>query len=378
MLVDAIDIDAENTESVAHHLFPGRLSFDRLESKYTPPTVKTDKPDNPDLTNDLQLCCADEVAGEEQPAPPVPSVASRHPPHESKRSTLSALKDSAVNACTTLLMPPPPAFSFGKMAPETEQPAGEPRKTKKPTAATKPTAKPTKPTAKPTKPTAAKPTKPTKPTAAKPTKPTKERLSEQSDDSSDDDSSDEDREPSDEDRESSNEESSDEEYQVEEVLKHRARGSKHEYLLKWQGYGAESNTWEPASNVCPILLKEFENRRRPAPAAPPAPAANSESDSEDDVPLSKRSLTAAPTAPAAPAAPALPTTPAPTADAPAVTSSDPNARDPRRVLCADCRYWVLREFTFSNGNDYCLNDVECRSRATPVARKRNAPARHDM
>ncbi|KAK2585222.1 hypothetical protein KPH14_009926 [Odynerus spinipes] len=61
----------------------------------------------------------------------------------------------------------------------------------------------------------------------------------------------------DEDRDSSNEE-----YVVEKILAKRFNPKKRcsEYLLKWEGYSHESNTWEPAESVaaCKYLLEEFE------------------------------------------------------------------------------------------------------------------------
>ncbi|XP_076685073.1 chromodomain-containing protein chromator isoform X2 [Andrena cerasifolii] len=57
-------------------------------------------------------------------------------------------------------------------------------------------------------------------------------------------------------------ESSDEEYTVEKILAKRFNPKKRcsEYLLKWDGYGHEHNTWEPAEHVatCKHLLEEFE------------------------------------------------------------------------------------------------------------------------
>ena len=62
-----------------------------------------------------------------------------------------------------------------------------------------------------------------------------------------------------------------EEYTVEEILSHRSkawgkkdtarsRAVRYDYLIKWQGYGAEHNTWEePQESVtnCKELLQEY-------------------------------------------------------------------------------------------------------------------------
>ncbi|XP_014475320.1 PREDICTED: serine-rich adhesin for platelets isoform X1 [Dinoponera quadriceps] len=55
---------------------------------------------------------------------------------------------------------------------------------------------------------------------------------------------------------------SNEEYVVEKILAKRLNTKKKcaEYLIKWEGYAVEDNTWEPAENVavCKNLLEEFE------------------------------------------------------------------------------------------------------------------------
>lgn len=50
--------------------------------------------------------------------------------------------------------------------------------------------------------------------------------------------------------------SDEEEYQVEEILDHQIKRGKHLYLIKWEGYGSDSNTWEP-------LGEQLETERNP-------------------------------------------------------------------------------------------------------------------
>ena len=57
-----------------------------------------------------------------------------------------------------------------------------------------------------------------------------------------------------------------EEYEVEQVLNSRMFRRRLQYLIKWEGYGMEYNTWEYASDVhAAKLVKEYYQRH---PAAP--------------------------------------------------------------------------------------------------------------
>ena len=52
------------------------------------------------------------------------------------------------------------------------------------------------------------------------------------------------------------------EFEVEQVLHHRdvksGKRSKREYLIKWLGYGAEHNSWEPATGMnCDELIDKY-------------------------------------------------------------------------------------------------------------------------
>ena len=50
-----------------------------------------------------------------------------------------------------------------------------------------------------------------------------------------------------------------EEWQVEQILEERIRDGRREYLVKWEGYASEDNTWEPLENLdhCKTLLNQF-------------------------------------------------------------------------------------------------------------------------
>ncbi|CAF3147539.1 unnamed protein product [Rotaria sp. Silwood2] len=52
-----------------------------------------------------------------------------------------------------------------------------------------------------------------------------------------------------------------EKFLVERIITHRFRNDKKEYLIAWQGYPEEQNTWESQQNLdCPNLTEEYEKR----------------------------------------------------------------------------------------------------------------------
>jgi Chromo (CHRromatin Organisation MOdifier) domain len=56
-----------------------------------------------------------------------------------------------------------------------------------------------------------------------------------------------------------------EEYEVEQVLGQRTHGhwKKKQYLIKWKGYSAAHNSWEPAENIhAPELVKRYLDQSR--------------------------------------------------------------------------------------------------------------------
>ena len=61
--------------------------------------------------------------------------------------------------------------------------------------------------------------------------------------------------------------SEDELYEVEDIVAQRCTDEGMEYLVKWKGYSASQNTWEPLCNLgqAQQVLKAFELRQRSDP-----------------------------------------------------------------------------------------------------------------
>jgi hypothetical protein len=51
------------------------------------------------------------------------------------------------------------------------------------------------------------------------------------------------------------------EYKVEKVIGSWKHQNRHEYLVKWKGYGDHENSWEPTANLTNAkdLIKEFNS-----------------------------------------------------------------------------------------------------------------------
>ena len=47
-------------------------------------------------------------------------------------------------------------------------------------------------------------------------------------------------------------------FKVERILRKRRRGLGFEYFCRWEGYGAEEDSWEQADNVADDLIEDFE------------------------------------------------------------------------------------------------------------------------
>lgn len=49
-------------------------------------------------------------------------------------------------------------------------------------------------------------------------------------------------------------------FQVEKVIDSKKIKGKLHYLIRWKGYSADSDTWEPENTLsCPDLIQKFEN-----------------------------------------------------------------------------------------------------------------------
>lgn len=89
------------------------------------------------------------------------------------------------------------------------------------------------------------------------------------------------------------------EYLVERLLGARNRRGKKEYLVRWEGWSEDHDSWEAAGDINEELIEEFVAAQRAAKAAAKAGAAGegaggevvdlTAEDSDDEVPLAKRS-----------------------------------------------------------------------------------------
>ena len=54
------------------------------------------------------------------------------------------------------------------------------------------------------------------------------------------------------------------EYEVERILKHRRKGKRIEYLVRWKDYDTNEDSWEPVSNLknTPEVLNEYKTRHQ--------------------------------------------------------------------------------------------------------------------
>lgn len=73
-------------------------------------------------------------------------------------------------------------------------------------------------------------------------------------------------------------------YEVEEILDRRIRNGAVEYLLKWEGYPASENSWEPESNLeCPWLIQLFEEDHGPVHGQSSVPMITGEDSTDTEV-----------------------------------------------------------------------------------------------
>ena len=70
-------------------------------------------------------------------------------------------------------------------------------------------------------------------------------------------------------------------FKVEKIVDKQNNNGRIEYLLKWEDYSDNENTWEPRENCvdCEDLIAEFEKNYKPTTALQPSTSYSS-SDSE--------------------------------------------------------------------------------------------------
>ena len=54
---------------------------------------------------------------------------------------------------------------------------------------------------------------------------------------------------------------SEENFEVEEIVNHRFRKGKIQYLIRWKNYTPEDDTWEPKENLeCPEKIEAYNKK----------------------------------------------------------------------------------------------------------------------
>jgi len=89
-----------------------------------------------------------------------------------------------------------------------------------------------------------------------------------------------DKEPS-ADRDEPTVEDSEEEYEVEEIISHKKSHGRILYLIRWKGFGSDSDTWETSATIenCPDVLKKYSDEH---PDSLPTPSSNKSSKSKKE------------------------------------------------------------------------------------------------
>jgi len=83
--------------------------------------------------------------------------------------------------------------------------------------------------------------------------------------------------------------SSDDEYEVERIVEHRGQPPHTQYLIKWEGYPDEDNTWQNEEDVlAPAILQEYWERVKAGKEANKANRKNHHNDTKEETKNSKK------------------------------------------------------------------------------------------
>merc|ERR1712061_948903 len=53
------------------------------------------------------------------------------------------------------------------------------------------------------------------------------------------------------------------EYEVDRIVDDRVEENEKQYLIRWKGFSAEDDTWEPVTNLdCPEIIEGYEEAKR--------------------------------------------------------------------------------------------------------------------